>query len=1438
MKSQLLIQAKTRAVIALIAASVLLIALALTAHVGQRTAQAAADVAAPLANPVLSPGSTIVSGDITTNTTWTTAGSPYIVTSNIAVAVTATLTVEPGVEVQFQQYRALTVNGTLIAVGTASQPISFTATTKQPGWWYGIEIDGTASAPNTGSRLDYVTVEYGGRSNGNLYLYYATAQVTNSRFRSSSNDGIYGSSAGVAHIADSSFNDNGRYAIQFTDGSVNPVLARLSASGNGTNAIALGGGTLSGSHVWEALGIPYIALGNQTVAVSATLTVEPGVEVQFQQYRGLTVQGTLIAIGTASQPISFTGTTKQAGWWYGIEIDGTSGAPNTSSRLDYVTVEYGGRSNGNLYLYNATVQVSHSRFSSSSNDGIYGSSAGVAHIADSSFNDNGRYAIQFTDGSVNPSLARLVFSGNGTNAIALGSGTLTGIRTWKALGVPYLLLGSQTVAVSATLTVEPGVEAQFEQYRTLTVNGTLIAVGTITQPITFTATTKQAGWWYGIEINGTSNAPNSGSRLDYVTVEYGGRSYGNLYLYYATVPVSNSRFRNSGNDGIYGGAQGLAHVSDSSFSDNGRYPIQFTDGSVNPSLARLSASGNAINAIALGGGTLSGTHVWEALGIPYIATGSQTVALGATLTVEPGVEVQFEQYRTLTVNGTLIAVGTATQPITFTATFSGATKVPGWWYGIEINGTSNAPNSGSRLDYVTVEYGGRSYGNIYVYYGQVAVSHSVIRFSGVDGVYAATGGAAGSVIEVSQIVNNTNYGIRNTDPTKTLMATNNWWGSASGPMVDNNCNPSGTGSRASTGVAFRPFLASPTADPGPVAPSDTRILTITPWRWFAPADGISRLWVTMTLRTGDGLPLPGRIVRLNTTLGSVVDGGITNPQGQTFANVRSNTPGDATLTGILDVTESCESARSASANVTFTSTSDGAGALLPESQAPYLNNGIEIDPMPIVRGVRTMLRARLINPNNFPIAVDGAFSIVQAGIGLTFGPVGQVTGFIIAANSQAAIEVPWTPLISGHFCVQFEYSSRPAIESGAAPAQLGPNAGGSGRSQRNLNSYPGPLGSKKKNDSLEKADKAFKAVSKIPSGPTQIQKGLLGRWWKWAKETSRKISKELGGDPPRQDYKLIATPVRPSIPPVQPNSQISAARAAAINPVNDAYADVEAYGGAAAISFDRYGGAAAANDLQWSSQQSAALIYYNRALGTALVNLADRLDAFRQVLRNEGEQDYVVTADDVRVYQDRLRTQGFTADEINDAKLVGLTDADIEAIRQDDIAADPVTTAGSYLTRLADESAKARELGNTLLNPWDFGGGISISGGSGLLSQATTITESNTLARLFDTVSTIQIGNPLTQTTTIELRIRRIDLPSDWIVAVTPMTVTLAPGEQTTVTVGIRAGTATVQGTQPRVAVEGYANGQLLGGVSFDVIVPKATFFDGKLRSYLPLVIR
>ncbi|WYD79999.1 MAG: right-handed parallel beta-helix repeat-containing protein [Candidatus Electrothrix gigas] len=108
-------------------------------------------------------------------------------------------------------------------------------------------------------------------------------------------------------------------------------------------------------------------------------------------------------------------------------------------------------------------------------------------------------------------------------------------------------------------------------------------------------------------------------------------------------------------------------------------------------------------------GTLIADEVWTPAGNPHIVTGTLTIAgaapNGATLTIQPGVEVRFAQGASIEVGasnapGTLIAEGTASSGILFTS--NQATKTKGWWKYIRFN--QQAVNC--RLSFCTVEYGG------------------------------------------------------------------------------------------------------------------------------------------------------------------------------------------------------------------------------------------------------------------------------------------------------------------------------------------------------------------------------------------------------------------------------------------------------------------------------------------------------------------------------------------------------------------------------------------------------------------------------------------------------------------------------------------------------------------------------------------------------------
>lgn len=114
-------------------------------------------------------GTLEVGGPISSNTIWT-SDKTYYVTDNVVVLENITLTIQAGTVVKFAPGKSLLIGGTLIANGSAHQPIVFTSAraTPAPGDWGLIKFGDTAAdalldANNeylAGSILRYVRVEY------------------------------------------------------------------------------------------------------------------------------------------------------------------------------------------------------------------------------------------------------------------------------------------------------------------------------------------------------------------------------------------------------------------------------------------------------------------------------------------------------------------------------------------------------------------------------------------------------------------------------------------------------------------------------------------------------------------------------------------------------------------------------------------------------------------------------------------------------------------------------------------------------------------------------------------------------------------------------------------------------------------------------------------------------------------------------------------------------------------------------------------------------------------------------------------------------------------------------------------------------------------------------------------------------------------------------
>ncbi len=651
-----------------------------------------------------------VSGDIREDATWIIGDSPYIVTGTVTVrgashGLTATLTIEPGVTVEFATGAGLILGsgsntyktyGALRAQGTEAAPITFTsgAADPAPGDWDGIKFSYYTNS--SASILEHCIVEYGGRStNANvwtqsspairnctiqhssmygMYLLGSSSDIRNNTIQHSGGHGMYldrsspnirnnailqngetgmyltgASNPAIGAASEGNvISGNGTYGIFAVDDVPFPAIESNTISGNGSYPVRVGalapmnnntfaengvravylyGEYITADTTWSNDIPTYFVAGDVTVrgprnSNAATLTIEPGVTIKFSTGGGLTVgasktssnsyyKGILSARGTEASPITFTSNAADPapGDWKGINFHYRTVSANTF--LEHCVVEYGGRTNANVYvnatptIHDCTIQYSgaHGIYLFNSSPSIKGNvikdngQAGIfltrsanpvigAESAGNVISGNGTYGIFADDYDPIPTIEYNTIShngsypvrigvmvdvstntieGNGVQAVHLYGGNMTAYMTWSDIVPVYIVSGSVTVrgasrGETASLTIDPGVTVKFSSHSGLNIGyayrsnryyGILSARGTEASPITFTsnAVEPSPGDWRGINFGYA--AKSAQTILERCIVEYGGYSQNANILMQSSKPaIRYNTIRNSSQSGL------------------------------------------------------------------------------------------------------------------------------------------------------------------------------------------------------------------------------------------------------------------------------------------------------------------------------------------------------------------------------------------------------------------------------------------------------------------------------------------------------------------------------------------------------------------------------------------------------------------------------------------------------------------------------------------------------------------------------------------------------------------------------------------------------------------------------------------------------------------------------------------------------------------------
>ena len=190
-------------------------------------------------------------------------------------------------------------------------------------------------------------------------------------------------------------------------------------------ATVLDGVTIAASETWDTAGSPYVIRNEVTIAAGAKLTILPGVVVKFEDDAMLTAEGSIEALGAASEPIIFTSIYDDAA---GGDTNGDGGATSPTSfdpwglnfygaaRLPASTFRYTTIRNSQYgaYVSGAKLSLLQATFEESDN-GFYVDGAGMLSVADSTLGGTDGDLVAADGGSyveVSNSVMREVFDGD------------------------------------------------------------------------------------------------------------------------------------------------------------------------------------------------------------------------------------------------------------------------------------------------------------------------------------------------------------------------------------------------------------------------------------------------------------------------------------------------------------------------------------------------------------------------------------------------------------------------------------------------------------------------------------------------------------------------------------------------------------------------------------------------------------------------------------------------------------------------------------------------------------------------------------------------------------------------------------------------------------------------------------------------------------------
>ncbi|HSM24146.1 MAG TPA: Ig-like domain-containing protein [Anaerolineaceae bacterium] len=1041
--------------------------------------------------------------------------------------------------------------------------------------------------------------------------------------------------------------------------------------------------------------------------------------------------------------------------------------------------------------------------------------------------------------------------------------------------------GNVTIRNNVKLTLEAGSTVTMCGAYQISVSGggNLVAIGTPDLPITISAN-DPATKWNSIIFLGAANH----SILQHVILNDGGGSdasddkgvveFVNLAANPLPSPTLNHVIIN--NSGAYGMNLRVNSDDETPPSINNIMINNSASGALLVNAQTLGGLGsnnqyvnnnpNTIQVISGGGSRLYHSQIWQNQGIPFEMLGDAIVAAETgsddfpRLTIKEGITFLMHPNASLIIGtslgrgGTISIEGTADEPTLFTRLNDSSAPWDRLWL-------QSYPNTVSKIQHANFLFGGGGSGTAAIYQsgegtltlenvqtnGSAAAGfhgRGIVRITDSKFELNQTGleffFTSDAIIRNSTIRNNVVAGLVSLDTganfTRNCVdAIGNNWGSLDGPnetySLADACGISktnnGAGDAVSGGVIYEPWLPTEDTlqDRGTILPID----------YYVIANGVANTTVNITLRDINGTPLSGKSVHLNTTVGTVIQPAQpTDINGKTTALISSTTTGYAYLSAI-NLTDSTPI--SGLAGVTFWQGPGDAGGLISSNGSPYASPQLLITGQPFQAGFPVGMSVPMLNSNPHPIEVEVIYGVSGLNIGAKFAPV-YTTSITLQPNESWDAQAVWLPTSTGHQCIQAQINT-----NSSQPDLFQTMTENTTTRQRNTDPNPCSPSNLNVNDLI----------------PTSFGVGGVGKHTAKATNTANKankcIFKGLSYDSmnmmnveSERDHQQIFIP--PTFtPPLIEDFDLTSEELSILNNMAQVSADLLSLNIAIGETAQRMNWAAqtiqsrvatagsVSSSMQFENGHYYLDIQY-QAFRDYMNQYADNLDTYANLIESlllvmEEDDDYHILAEDYVNTKNSLKIDGFDAETLTYYQQTGLSSDLIIELEQSlvNMLDNQPAESQSFFEVLGKIKTSMLELANRLRTQYP------IPASSSMLSTKTNSMSEPTVY-IPPQEFQFQVGHPFTGQKTVELVVRPVSLPLSWTYELSQQSIVVNEDETVDVILTLYPGSDLIQGDLVQLSVEGFVNGELVGGILMEYLTPYIEPRSTSYQVFLPNIVR